>query len=403
MYDYIIIGGGISGLYMNYLLKNKKTLLLEKNSYLGGRAIEEKFHNTTIKLGAGIGALHNKHLLNLLKKLKIKYKMYNSDTNLLFNTKFNMKKATRKIIKIYKNEKKKNNNDIYTLNVKQFIIKYISEKFFINYNKQTEYKDYIKSNINYYIKYYPIKDNIPEPYILVQIKWTDLINKLYKNIIHHKKEILLNYQVEYIKYDNANNLYIINDKYITKNIIFATTLNCLQTILNKSSLNFNINYHNYIGNIPFVKIFTYHKNGHNLQNNIDDYNLTDNKLSKIVIINKNVLVLSYSDNANARYWYKLYNDDKVKLIDKLKQLCKQSTGQFIDIDDIKFIYWEEGVHYFKPYNFTKFTKFSKFINKLANPRDNLYVIGEMLSYKQGWVEGCIESTNRIYKKIKNKT
>ena len=30
MYEYIIIGGGITGLYMNYLLKNKKTLLLKK-------------------------------------------------------------------------------------------------------------------------------------------------------------------------------------------------------------------------------------------------------------------------------------------------------------------------------------------------------------------------------------
>ena len=251
MYDYIIIGGGIAGLYMNYLLKNNKTLLLEKNSYLGGRAIEENFHNTTIRLGAGIGALHNKHLLKILKKLKIKYKMYNADTNLLFNTKFNMKKATRKIIKIYKNEKMKNNNDIYTLNVKQFIVKYISEHFFNNYNKQTEYKDYIKSNIDYYVKYYPIKDNIPEPYILVEIKWTDLINKLHKNLIHHKKEILLNYEVKYIKVNKKNNLYIINDKYETKNIIFATTVNCLQTILNKSksSINININYHKYLGNI----------------------------------------------------------------------------------------------------------------------------------------------------------
>jgi flavin-dependent dehydrogenase len=33
MYDYIIIGGGIAGLYMNYLLSDQKTLLLEKNNY----------------------------------------------------------------------------------------------------------------------------------------------------------------------------------------------------------------------------------------------------------------------------------------------------------------------------------------------------------------------------------
>ena len=64
MYDYIIIGGGISGLYMNYLLTDKyKTLLLEKNNYFGGRALNINFHGNIIRLGAGIGAPHNKSLL----------------------------------------------------------------------------------------------------------------------------------------------------------------------------------------------------------------------------------------------------------------------------------------------------------------------------------------------------
>ena len=41
MFDYIIIGGGISGLYMNYLLRDKNTLLLEKNSCID---IKENFN-----------------------------------------------------------------------------------------------------------------------------------------------------------------------------------------------------------------------------------------------------------------------------------------------------------------------------------------------------------------------
>jgi hypothetical protein len=410
MYDYIIIGGGISGLYMNSLLvctnslpvctnsKKYKTLLLEKNNYLGGRALETKFHNEYIKHGAGIASLHNTQLLSLLKKLKIKYQILDADTNLLFTTKFDMKKATKKIIKIYKIEKKKKNEDIYAINVKQFIEKYISKKFFNEYDKQTEYKDYMKTNMDYYINHYPIKDNIPEPYILIALKWKDLIDKLYKIIKYHNQDIKLNYNVEYITYDKVNECYMIDNKYCTKKIIFATTLNGIQGILNNSTL-LNINYNKYLGSVSFVKIYTYHKNGHNLKNNIDidDYNITDNKLSKIIIINKNMLVLTYSDNGNAHYWYNLYNTDKEKLIDKLKELCKKSTGQDIEIDDIKFIYWNEGVHYFKPRNYNNF---DKYINSLAHPCDNIYVIGEMLSYKQGWVEGAIESANRIYKIIK---
>ena len=39
--DTLIVGGGISGLYLNYLIKNKNknknTCLIEKSSYFGGR------------------------------------------------------------------------------------------------------------------------------------------------------------------------------------------------------------------------------------------------------------------------------------------------------------------------------------------------------------------------------
>lgn len=42
-YDYVIIGGGISGLYCRYLLSKYNVLLLEKENYIGGRAIEKNF------------------------------------------------------------------------------------------------------------------------------------------------------------------------------------------------------------------------------------------------------------------------------------------------------------------------------------------------------------------------
>ena len=71
MYDYIIIGGGISGLYLNYLLtKSNKTLLLEKNDHIGGRIYNEKFYDTEINTGARVGGLHNKYLMKLIRKFK---------------------------------------------------------------------------------------------------------------------------------------------------------------------------------------------------------------------------------------------------------------------------------------------------------------------------------------------
>jgi len=63
-----------------------------------------------------------------------------------------------------------------------------------------------------------------------------------------------------------------------------------------------------------------------------------------------------------------------------------------DVDDVIFKYWKEGVHYYKP---LKSEKLNKIIKKLQNPIKNFYVVGEMLSHGQGWVEGAIESVDMI--------
>ena len=40
------------------------------------------------------------------------------------------------------------------------------------------------------------------------------------------------------------------------------------------------------------------------------------------------------------------------------------------------------------------------INKLINPYPNIYICGEIISKKQGWVEGAIQSVDNITKLIK---
>ncbi len=390
MYDYIIIGGGISGLYLNYLLaKNNKTLLLEKNDYFGGRALDVKFHDSYIKLGAGIAELHNKHLLKLLKKLKIKSPEFDGSINVISKEKVNINKMINDIKKTYNKmpfEKIKN------MSVSDFIIKYFSQNFFDQYKKYVEYTDFFDSSIESYIKYYNINDHKHSDYVIIYVDWMLLINTLIKYIKKYN-QIKINYEVTQINFDKDTNTYIINNKYQAKNIIFATTIKSLSNIIKKSSLPININYNDYIGYVPFIRIYTYHKNGHNI--NAQRYNIVNNKLHKVLLLNDKVLMVSYSDNVNALYWHKFINNKK-ELINKLKISLKNIFNQDIEIDDIKIAFWEEGVHYYKP---KSGLKVKEIIKKLNNPHENIYVCGEMLSTKQGWVEGAIQSANDIFKLI----
>jgi len=382
MYDYIIIGGGIAGLYMNYLLSDKKTLLLEKNNYVGGRAINKNFHGVIARLGAGIASPDNKHLLGLLKNLKIKIDTVIGNINII--DKINMKKMVFQIINKYKSV---SNKEKITLSAKEFIEKYFGKEYFKIYSTYTEYTDFFDSSIESYVEYYDITDHIPSEYKLIFLDWNLLVNKLIQYI---KKFNIIkkNYEVKSVHFDNEEKCYIINNKYKTKNVICACTIKSMNIL---KHLPIKINYSDYIGYVPFIRIYTYHKNGHKL--NIERYNILNSKLHKIIVMSDKVLMISYSDNFNALYWKKYLNSKKIIFI--LKNEIKKIFDIEIEIDDIIIKYWEEGIHYFKPCGM----HVEDIIKTLQNPLKGLYVCGEMLSVRQGWVEGSIESVDRIYKII----
>ena len=378
IYDYIIIGGGISGLYANYKLSAKgyNCLLLEKNKHFGGRTHEINFHGSLIKLGAGIMADHNKHLIKLLNKLKITINKYPSYTATYGMKDFNMGAAICSISTKYK--ELKNKEIIKKLTMKQFLIKYFGASFAKKFIFNSEYYDFVNSNIEYFIKYYDINDMNHESYTILSINWIDLINKLVR------KNCMNNVEVKSV--EKEGNYYVINNEHYTKKIIFTTSLKPLIKI---SKNIININYKDYLGSVPFMKIYCYFKNGY--KSDLPYFSIVNNKLQKIIKVNDKILMASYSDSSNALYW------NKISKLNKEKQ--KQTVSKYLkefnineQIDDILMYFWDEGVHYYKPMK-----NLDKTIKKLSHPEKNIYVVGEMISYKQGWVEGCIESVNRIFK------
>ena len=271
--DYVVIGGGIAGLYANYLLSKKYNgILLEKSNSFGGRVFEMDFHNTHIKLGAGIMATHNKHLLKLLKKLNIKINKFKSNINTLFDYNFDMEQAIKDIKKVFKN----NINNIKGLTVKQFLIKFFGNTFTKQFIENCEYQDFVDSDVNYFIKLYDINDMSHTPYDVLIINWIDLVNKLVLSNCKNNSNV-----IKVKKQNDKYYIYTNNHNYITNKIIFAVTLKPLMKLMKNIS---NINYNKYIGTVPFVRIYTYHKDGKILRNNqkLEHFNIVSNELQKII-------------------------------------------------------------------------------------------------------------------------
>ena len=104
MYDIVIVGGGISGLYTLYKLQqqqpDKKMVLLEKNSYYGGRiyTVKDKVNDEEYTFPAGAARFNKNHerVIKLLKEFKLldfrKDKPFSSDIDFIDTKKqFTMK------------------------------------------------------------------------------------------------------------------------------------------------------------------------------------------------------------------------------------------------------------------------------------------------------------------------
>jgi hypothetical protein len=269
--------------------------------------------------------------------------------------------------------------------MKQFLVKYWGKKFADQFIENCEYRDFLDSDPGYFIKYYTIDDMSHDPYKILVIRWGDLVEKLVRPNCKSNSEVISVNKIGELFRVKTN-----DTTYITKKIYFALTLKPLDKLA-KNLIDFK--YSDYIGTVKFVRIYTHHSKPYD-GSKIGHYNLVPGPLQKIIKYSPHILMASYSDNSNAKFWSTIINLDKKSQIKKVENFLQKLHININKIDDVEIGYWDEGIHYYKP---VIGSSINQLINQLSKPAKNIYVVGEIISKKQGWVEGAIESVNRIIK------
>ena len=386
MYDTIIIGSGISGLYYAYLNRKKKILVLESNNRVGGRVCQEIFHGVNVVYGAGVGrAKKDKLLLKLLDELKVKHSFYESKINYILPKRINILNVIRDLKKKYSDEIR------HKLTFNQFLLKNLSQEKYENFIMNSGYTDYLDADIHDTIYHYGFDDNVSGNK-MISISWKDLLEKIVEKI--NPRRILLKKEVISLDSNNSifKNIFCSDGSvYHAKEIILAIPPSVIYKLL-------GMKIYKQIKSQTFCRFYIYIKSVE-FSNNITSMTFTYPPIQKIIKmsnnVSDNVYMISYSDNKSADYIKSVSNHQLEKIIFEI-------TGYKIRILDKLIYYFKTGTHYFSPLP-QKWKNRKQFIDYSQNPMKNVFTIGEAFSFNQGWCEGALESVENISKlKYKSK-
>ena len=411
VYDIIIIGSGIAGLFSAYNIKkispNTSFLILEKHKkqWIGGRTSNEMFYGAEVVTGAGIGRKNkDKLLIKLMDEIGVKYKEFDSKMNY---SKLFTPVDVIKIINKLKDEYNKH-PESHNKTFKDFFIKILGEKLYKTFIISTGYTDYENADLYETLYNYGMDDN-RGGWTGLHIPWKNMVDRLYhmigKNHFRFSNDV-----VEIKKIKEKPCLFQIKTEngtiYDCNKVIIATTITGIQKLIpgaaNKSSL------YQQIKGQPFLRLYAkFNKESSEIMKKyVTSYTIVPGPLQKIIPMdpNKGVYMIAYSDNYNAllqKKYLKNTGENRDLYCDLIEESLGIPKGQ-LKINAIKDYYWPIGTHYYEPLR-GPFKTRTEFVYKAQHPENGMLVVGEVVSRDQGWTEGALESVKSVLDKnwVKN--
>ena len=416
MYDFIVVGGGISGVYLTSLinekLRGKKVALLEASDRLGG-LIETKNFGTSekrIKYEAGGAVLYSyhKHMLSLVEKYNVSVLKIPFDKDNIHKQKFydcserkyalGKKTAIRfrnSIEKIINLTKRKSREYLINRTLEQVCMEYLTysetrELEFL-YGYSAEFRE---SNALTALK--ALKNELFNSDSMYVFKngYEELISRM-EDTFKDNVDVMLSSEVKRFKNSTTHKeVYLANNKIIKcKNIIFALPQKSLLKIESGFDKKEKELLESSVKAISLCRVFGKYDVKKNPWISKVKYSSVNNSLRQMIPLRpeEGIVQISYSDWIYADYWGKMPNTAKKTITTKLLKEAMPWEKKITEPKTIKTHYWPNAIHFWK-----QGVNSVEANNDIKNIKKGVYICGEAYSLNQGWCEGAVMSAYNIF-------
>jgi hypothetical protein len=387
-YDYIVIGGGISGLVACYNLAKKnrtKILLVERLPRLGGKIYTESYkHNgQSFLMERGAARFHKgqTHVMDLLKDLCLDTDIINYPSEITCG-----EGLFPLLSSISLRIREGNVSKMNDLTFIEYVEKYETIDVLKRLRKYTYYETLDKGNALY------IAEKLIYHYGDIQYltlrKGLSSIVDMVTSKIHSQNNVTIqcNMNAADVKRVRGGLVVSFSNKlqYISKNVIFAVpgkylvgfslfehlkcdiesiyykTLNRIYALLPKSTKRINRE-----------KVIT-----------------SNDKLNTMKIINEQPALVSYCDGDCAKKWFDITSEKNIDtmIAKELSRIEKRNVKP----KKTWSYYWPNSLGLWKPGS-----DYTRINRKMVNPLKHVYVCGDTFSLDQCWIEGALSTTMKV--------
>jgi len=389
--DYVIVGGGLAGLYYGYLLRTHRPsasfLILEAESHFGGRAFDVRFGSLTVPAGAGLGRFTQDRLLRTLM----------TDLGLPVET-FPVRHAYSPRIRPVdiptrftelKRALATSTDDASRVSFRTLARAVWGPAVYEDFLRFNGYRDMEREDARETLSHYHIQDNYTR-WTAFRVRWNDLTRTLCAAI--GPTHLRTRQPVHAITRATDGTFRVKTRSvwtYTCRHVILACPIPVVQRLLPQHS-----SLYQGIGVQPFLRTYVQFDpaSAAIVQRYIPQTTVVSNALQKIIPMDaqRGVYMIAYADNRNAV---------AVRALGP-KALAAAVVREFripesLRIVRLRHCFWQIGTHYYRPLS-VRFASRVSFRRQAQAPEPGIRVIGESVSTNQGWVEGALETARAAF-------